>query len=134
MFSNLYLQNTIAAVKQPFLASIALICVFANAQRLSFRPWPLIKTGVTGLVFTLVTLITLLVYFKYTVTSNPDAYASLIDKMVLHSPVPVIVETETPTPTAGERYNPLEKIVQKKEMVFAYRKNFEPFYFYEFQW
>lgn len=129
MFSNFYLQNTIAAVKQPFLGAIALICVFANAHRISFRILPFIRTGLTGLCITAVSLIGLFVYFQNTVKSDPHAFATLIDKMVLISPVPVILETKEPALTPGERYNSISHIVKKKELVFAYKKAFEPFTF-----
>lgn len=129
MFSNLYLQNTIAAVKQPFLASLAIICVFANANRISFRILPFIKTGLIGLIISAIALIGLGIYFKDTVKSDPHAFTTLIDKMALNSPVPVILETKTPTPSIGTRHNSISEIVKKKEIVFAYRKAFEPFTF-----
>lgn len=129
MFSNLYMQNTIAAVKQPFLAAIALICVFANANRISFRILPFLKTGLSGFCICVVLLIGLGVYFNDTVKSDPHAFTTLIDKMVLNSPVPTLLETRTPTPTPGEKHNSIREIVKKKEIVFAYRKAFEPFTF-----
>lgn len=129
MFSNLYLQNTIAAVKQPFLASLAIICVFANANRISFRILPFLKTGLIGLCISAIAIIGLGVYFKETVKSDPHAFQTLIDKMVLKSPVPVTLESVTPTPSPGERYNSIREIVDKKEIVCAYRKAFEPFTF-----
>ncbi|HBM15845.1 MAG TPA: hypothetical protein DD381_05830 [Lentisphaeria bacterium] len=128
-FQQLYLVNIIAAIKQPFLAALALICVFVNVKRESFKILPFLRLAVIGVTSIAITLIGLSIYYKDTVKGNPNAFASLVDKMVLESPVPVTVENTTPKLTHGEEFNTLEDIVNNKEIVFAYKNHFEPFTF-----
>ena len=128
-FQQLYLINIIAAIKQPFLAAIALLCVFVNARRVSFKIVPFLKTAITGAVFTGLILIGLTFYFKSTVKGDTNAFNSLVDRMTISSPVPIKVENTTPVLTPNGKFRSMDEIVRKKEIVFAYRDYFEPFTF-----